>query len=253
MVYDLQKANMWKRISAWMFDIILTAILAIGIGVLLSGLLGYDNTNRQMDEIYEKYAAQYGVDFNISQSDYQTLSQEELQRYEAATDAMNADAQALKVYNRLVKLSLLVTTLGIFFALLIWEFLVPLKLGDGQTLGKKIFGICLMRSDKVKVNGPQLFARAVLGKFAIETMIPVYIIEMIFWGTMGLVGPIILFVLLIAQCGSLIATQTNSALHDLIAATVVVDRNSQMIFKTPEDLIEYQKQVAADLAARATY
>ena len=253
MVYDLQKANMWKRISAWMFDIILTAILAIGVAVLLSGLLGYDNTNRQMDEIYEKYAAQYGVDFKISQSDYQTLSQEELQRYEAATDAMNADAQALEVYARLVRLSLLVTTLGIFFALLIWEFFIPLWLKDGQTLGKKIFGLCLMRSDKVKVNNAQLFARCVLGKFAIETMIPVYIIEMIFWGTMGLVGPIILFGLLIAQCVSLIATQTNSALHDLIAATVVVDRNSQMIFKTPEDLIEYQKQVAAELAARATY
>lgn len=253
MVYDLQKANMWKRVSAWMFDLILTAVLAIGIGVLLSGLLGYDTTSRQMDEIYDTYSAQYGVDFNISQSDYQTLSQEELQRYEAATDAMNADAQALKVYNRLVRLSLLVTTLGIFFALLIWEFLIPLRLGDGQTLGKKVFGLCLMRSDKVKVNNLQLFARAVIGKFAIETMIPVYIIEMIFWGTMGLVGPIILFGLLIAQCATLIATQTNSALHDLMAATVVVDHSSQMIFKTPEDLIEYQKQVAADLAARATY
>ena len=110
-----------------------------------------------------------------------------------------------------------------------------------------------MRTDGIKVNNFQLFARAVLGKFAIETMIPVYIIEMIFWGTMGLVGPIILLVLLVAQCASLIVTQTNSALHDLIAATVVVDRNSQMIFNTPEDLIEYQKQVAAELAARATY
>ena len=253
MVYDLQTANMWKRISAWMFDIILTAILAIGIAMLFSGLLGYDKTSRQMDEIYDTYSTRYGVNFNISQSDYQTLSQEELQRYEAATDAMNADAQALKVYNQLVRLSLLVTTLGIFFALLIWEFLIPLKLGDGQTLGKKIFGLCLMRSDKVKVNNLQLFARAVLGKFAIETMIPVFILEMIFWGTMGLVGPIILFGLLIAQGVSLISTQTNSALHDLIADTVAVDRNSQMIFKTKEDLIEYQKQVAAELAARATY
>ena len=253
MVYDLQKANMWKRISAWMFDTILTAIVAIGVAILLSGLLGYDKTSRQMDEIYDTYSTLYGVDFEISQSDYQTLSQEELQRYEAVTEAMNADAQAVEVFNRLVRLSLLVTTLGIFFAILIWEFLIPLKLGDGQSLGKKIFGLCLMRSDKVKVSNLQIFARAVLGKFAIETMIPVYIIEMIFWGTMGLVGPIILFVLLIAQCGSLIATQTKSALHDLIAATVVVDRNSQMIFKTPEDLIEYQKQVAAELAARATY
>ena len=253
MVYDLQKANMWKRVSAWMFDLILTAVLAIGIGVLLSGLLGYDQTSRQLNEIYDTYGTQYGVDFDISQSDYQTLSQEQLQRYEAATDAMNADAQAVEVFNRLVRLSLLVTTLGIFFGILVWEFFIPLKLGDGQTLGKKVFGLCLMRSDKVKVNNLQLFTRAVIGKFAIETMIPVFIVMMIFWGTMGLGGTLILLGLLIAQCVSVIATQTNSALHDLMAATVVVDRNSQMIFKTPEDLIEYQKQVAADLAARATY
>ena len=88
---------------------------------------------------------------------------------------------------------------------------------------------------------------------SVLVLIPVCIIGMIFWGAMGLVGPIILFGLLIAQCASLIATQTNSALHDLIAATVVVDRNSQMICHSSEDLIEYQKQVAAELAARATY
>ena len=253
MVYDLQKANMWKRISAWMFDIILTAILAVGISVLLSGLLGYDRASQQVSDTYAKYANEYGINFDISQSEYQALSQEEQQRFEAATRAMNADTEAVEGYNRLVRLTLLITTLSILFALLIWEFFIPLRLGDGQTLGKKIFGICLMRSDKVKVSNVQLFARSVLGKFAIETMIPVYIIEMIFWGTMGVIGPVILFVLLISQCAALIATQTNSALHDLIAATVVVDRNSQMIFKSPEDLIEYQKQVAAELAARATY
>ena len=253
MVYDLQKANTWKRVSAWLFDVILTAILAVGISVLLSGLLGYDRTSQQVEETYAKYANEYGINFDISQSEYQALTQEEQQRFEVATRAMNADTQAVEAYNRLVRLTLLITTLSILFALLIWEFFIPLRLGDGQTLGKKIFGLCLMRSDKVKVNNLQLFARCVLGKFAIETMIPVYIIEMIFWGTMGLVGPIVLFVLLIAQCVSIIATQTNSAIHDLIAVTVVVDRNSQMIFRTSEDLIEYQKQVAAELAARATY
>ena len=37
---DLQKAGMWKRIAAWMFDGIFLSILAVGLGVLLSGLLG---------------------------------------------------------------------------------------------------------------------------------------------------------------------------------------------------------------------
>lgn len=48
-------------------------------------------------------------------------------------------------------------------------------------------------------------------------------------------------------------TRTNSALHDLLAGTVVVDIGSQMVFRTTEDLIAYQKKVAAERAARQTY
>ena len=35
MVVDLQKANIWKRIAAWMFDGILICVLAVGCGALL--------------------------------------------------------------------------------------------------------------------------------------------------------------------------------------------------------------------------
>ena len=42
MVYDLQKAGLWKRIAAWMFDGILTGILAVGFGFVLSLVLGYN-------------------------------------------------------------------------------------------------------------------------------------------------------------------------------------------------------------------
>ena len=40
MAHDIQKADLWKRIAAWMFDGILTGILAVGIACLLSVLLG---------------------------------------------------------------------------------------------------------------------------------------------------------------------------------------------------------------------
>lgn len=55
MVYDLQKASLWKRIAAWMFDGILTCILAVGFGVLLSVLLGYDGYSEQVDAAYAQY------------------------------------------------------------------------------------------------------------------------------------------------------------------------------------------------------
>ena len=58
MVYDLQKASMWKRIAAWMFDGILIATLAVGFGLLLSLLLGYDTHNETMETSFAAYEAE---------------------------------------------------------------------------------------------------------------------------------------------------------------------------------------------------
>lgn len=253
MVYDLQKASMWKRIAAWMFDGILVSILAVGLGFLLSALLGYDGYSETLDQAYAKYEAEYGIVFEITQDDYQAMTEDERQNYDTAYHALTADGEAMYAYNMMLNLTLVITTLGILLAILIWEFFVPLLLGNGQTLGKKIFSLCLIRNDGVKLNNMQLFTRTVLGKFTIETMIPVYILLMIFWGTMDLTGTLILFGLLIAEVIILVVTRTNSAIHDLLAGTVVADMSSQMIFRTTEDLIAYRKKVAAEQAARQTY
>lgn len=253
MVSDLQKAGLWKRFAAWLFDALLVGMLAVGFGFLLSSLLGYNGYNEALNQTYAKYEAEYGVTFDISQSDYQAMGESQRQNYDNAYRALVTDRDAIYLYNMILQLTFLITTLGILLAFLVWEFLIPLLLGNGQTPGKKIFGLCLMRTDGVKVNNLQLFARAVLGKFTVETMIPVYILQMIFWGIMGLGGTLILLVLLIAQVISLAVTRTNSALHDLLAGTVVVDSVSQTIFPTAEAEIEHQKKVAAERAARQTY
>lgn len=253
MVCDLQKASLWKRIAAWMFDGIIAGVLAVGIGMLLSGLLGYDRYNETLEQSYAKYEAEYGIRFEISQEEYQSLSPEIRDKYEQATKALNAEEDVVVAYNMVVRLSLLITTLGLLFAVLLWEFAIPLFLGNGQTLGKKIFGLCLVRTDGVKVNNLQLFTRALLGKFTVETMIPVYILMMLFWGILDVTGTVILGALLIAEIVSLAATRANSALHDLMAGTAVVNMDSQMIFRSAEEKIEYQKKVAAEKAARQTY
>ena len=250
---DLQKAGMWKRIAAWMFDGILTGILAVGLGLLLSALLGYDGHSRNLDMAYAKYEAEYGITFDISQEEYTALAEDTRQRYDAAYEALIRDEEAMYAYNMMLSLSLVITSFGILLAYLLWEFLLPLWLGNGQTLGKKIFGLCLIRADGVQVNTMQLFTRMLLGKYTVETMIPVSVLLMLFWGTIDLTGTLILLALLAAQLVCLAVTRTNSALHDLLAGTVVADMSSQMIFRTTEDLIAYQKQAAAERAARQAY
>ena len=60
---ELQRAGMWKRIAAWMFDGILLSVIVVGIGVLLSWVLGYDGYSAAVDAGYARYEAEYGVTF----------------------------------------------------------------------------------------------------------------------------------------------------------------------------------------------
>ncbi len=250
---DLQKANLWKRAAAWILDIILLAVLAVGAAWGLSVALGYDGYSQAVESAYARYETQFGITFQIDQQAYQSMTQQEKANYDAAYAALLADDAAMYAYNMVVNLSLLITTLGILLATLALELLVPLLLKNGQTVGKKCFSLGVVRTDGVKMNTLQLFARTVLGKYTVETMIPVYIIILLFWGSMGIAGTLILGALLLGQLICLSVTRTNSAIHDLLAGTVVVDIASQKVFETTEDLLAYTKRIHADRARRQDY
>lgn len=249
---DLQKASLWKRFAAGLFDGVFVVTLAVGLAFLLSLVLGYDRYSDTLDEAYVRYETQYGISFSITPEEYEAMTQAEQQKYDEVYELLAADEEAVYAYNMMVNLTMVITTLGILLAVLIWELIMPLIFGNGQTLGKKMFGLCLMRTDGVAMNNMQLFVRAVLGKFVV-LMIPVYIVFLIFWGVMGIDGTLVILAILAAQVIIMAVTRTNALIHDLLAGTVVVDYASQMIFRTTEDLIAYQKRVAADRAARQPY
>ncbi len=250
---QLQKASFWKRISAWLFDVIITGILAVGLAVVLSLLLGYDSYNQTVETAYEKYEQEYGITFEIPTQEYEALSEADRQRYDAAYDALMQDEEAVYAYSMMLNLVLIIASVSILLAMLVWEFAIPLWLGNGRTLGKKIFGLCLVRQDCVKLTTLQLFARTVLGKCTVETLLPVYMLLLSIWGVMSVAGPVVLLALFGGQLLCLALTRSRSAIHDLLAGTVVADMASQRIFDSTEDLIAYQKKIAAERAARADY
>ena len=170
-----------------------------------------------------------------------------------ATFAVVANFFEIKFVDVQFSLTMVIVSMSILFSYLIWEFFIPLRLKNGQTFGKKIFGIGVMREDGIKVTAPLLFIRTILGKFTIETMVPVLIIIMLFFGTIGITGLLTLGLILLLQIILMIATRTNSTIHDVLAKTVVVDLSSQMIFDSEEALVEYKKKVHAEQAARQTY
>ena len=252
-MYDFQKANMWKRISAALCDFILLCIAIVGIAFLLSTVLGYDGHVARLEEISSSYEVEYGVGLDISASEYEALTEEEQAQYQSAMDAFSTDSDANYAYGMIVNLTFIIITFSILLAYILLEFIVPLLFGNGQTLGKKVFGVAVMREDGVRLSPILLFARTVLGKYTVETMVPVFIILLISLGLLGIVGTVIILGLLILQLALLAATKARTPLHDKIAHTVTVDLASQMIFESPEALLEYKKRIHAESVESEKY
>ena len=248
---DLQKANILKRISAALCDFIAISIVAVGVAFLLSLILGFDAKIDRLEEISDGYEAQFGVDFQIPNEDYQNLSDEEKEVYEQAMDAFSADIEANNVFSLLINHILIMTTIGTLTAFFLLEFIVPLLFGNGQTLGKKVFGVAVMHDNHVKIKPFALFVRTILGKYTIGVLIPIYIIIMVYFGVLGIVGVAVLLGLLILQIASIVISKTNSAVHDLLAHTVCVDYASQMIFENADALVRYKAERAREAAERS--
>ena len=254
---DIQKASLWKRIAAGILDMILLVVLATGFGWAISSAVNYTAHSQAYKTIAQQYADAYGIQVTMPEEKFYAMTLQEQKAYEqsvkACNEAMNADEKAVQSYTLVVNLSLVIVTGAVLLSMLVLEFVLPLLIGNGMTVGKKVFALCLVRNDGVKMNTVQFFTRVILGKFAVETMIPVYVAVMMLLGQSN--GILLLFALalLIAQIVMVMVTRNHCLLHDLMAGTVVVDYASQKIFKSTEDLIEYQKRIAAERANRQTY
>ena len=254
---DFQKASLGKRFSAWLFDMILLATVVVLFGFILSSILNYDSHYDSLERAYIKYETQYGIDFEITQDAYLAMDEAEQtayrQAYDKAYEALIADEETMRTYSMVVNLAMIIASIGVLLGYLVMELLVPFLFKNGQTLGKKIFGIGVMRTDSIQLTTVQLFIRTVLGKYAVETMIPVYVIILLFLGTMGVVGIALVVGLMIAQVICLFAGGEGRSIHDRLAGTVVVDLASQRIFRNSQELIDYTEKVHAEQARHQDY
>ncbi len=258
MIYDVQKASFLKRVSAYILDFILLTIIATGVALLISAIVDYDGQLQIYEDkktFYEnKYSTEdFEIDFDIQESAFKELTSDKIELINTAYEEFRNDQEAIKAYNLLISLMLMITSISIFIAHLILEFILPLILKNGQTVGKKIFGVAVMQNNSVKVNHLSMFARSILGKYTIETMIPVMMAIMIYFGAWGLGGFAILLLFFSAQLIILCITKNNSCVHDLLSGTVAVDLASQMIFESEEKMIEYKKAQHAKKVEKSVY
>ena len=249
----IQKASIAKRISAGLLDIIAVSIIATLCAWIISLAANYDGWNKKLEDASAKYETQYGITFRITEEEYNSKSRSDREAYDRAYKALIEDKEAMKAYSMVTNLMILTVSLGLFIAVLVWEFIVPLFLKDGRTVGSLIFGIAVMRSNGVRISHVSLFIRAILGKYAIETMIPVYLLMMIFMNTIGIVGPIVICAIILLELILIISTSNNQLIHCILSDTVVVDYSSQRIFDSEDELLEYKKREARERVERDPY
>lgn len=250
MIHDIQKAGMWKRISAALLDTVIFIVVMEALILLFSAVSGFSTYLERMDALEEKYFTQYGIEAELTQSEYDELSAAEQEEYrikvEAANKAYQSDPEVVEVYGKIISLSWMMVTFPILIAFLILELAIPLIFKNGQTFGKKVFGIAIMRFDGIKITPFMTFARGILGKCTFGTLVPIYLVMMFIFGMLGTVGIIACAALLIAQVIMFFVTKYHTPIHDKLAMTIAVDMTSQIIFDTPEDRDEYYKRIFAE-------
>ncbi len=243
---DIQKAAIGKRIAAWLFDAVVFVCLAAAMAWFFAGALGYDGHHQALTDAYARYETQFGISLQLTQAEFDALDSAGQAAYNAAYDALLADEGAISAYSMIVTLTFLVAALGVLLAQTLTEFVVPLIFGNGQTLGKKLFSLGLMDAGGIRIRLSQLLIRALPGKALLDSLVPVWLILMSFWGIGGSLATTMLSVVLVIQVCFCFFSPTRSALHDRLAKTVVVDLTSQEIFRDTAELIAYTNKRRAE-------
>ena len=271
-VFELRKIGIVRRASALLLDAILLAVLTTGFMWIISLICNFTREQELATQYYNEWedfrkeyipgiAGFYGFtyvedengDYTITVTESgkpATLDEivaklnssegndpETAEAYEKfskeLTPSLVVNAQYRLVYNMLF----MMVSLGLLLAYIVLEFVIPIILKNGQTVGKKVFGICLVRPNCVKLTNIALFARTLLGKFAIETMFPILLVFLFLFGGLGILAIILLAAMTILNIVLFFATKNRTPIHDIFAATVAVDMRLQMIFETEEELI----------------
>ena len=263
MIYDLQRGSLLKRASAFLLDGILLVILITGFFFALSAFFGLDGHIDNFDAILGRYSEEFDIDYasyyTMSEEDYSGLATSEQINLKAFNDAVENDLELESETVIIVKTTMYLLSVSIFLSFLVIEFVFPLVFKNGQTPGKKIFGLAVMRTNGVRIRGISLFTRTFLGKYVVETMVPVLVVMLFVLYAFGIIaGPgllplIVVVLLLIAQISLVATTRTNSMIHDIVSDCVVVDLASQMIFEDEQARIDYINKKAAEEAAVKPY
>lgn len=272
-MFEIRRIGIVKRASAWLLDAILLAVLATGFMFLVSLMCNFNGAQKRASDYYAQWedfrkeeiasvAEFYGFTYTEAEDgDGYTITAEDgspatlndvvekLDESEgkdpetaAAYEIYKNDLPSAQVVNRqyqyVYTMLFMMVSVGLLLSFFCLEFIVPLIFKNGQTVGKKVFSICLVRPNCVRITPLALFARMLFGKFAVETMFPILLAFLFFFGGGGLITLILFVAIILLNVILFFATKNRTPIHDILAYTVAADMKLQMIFQSDEELNE---------------
>lgn len=225
----IQSPSMTKRFSALLTDIFVFAILFLLTARLFSVLFGYDGGRHSLDAAYQAYADKYGISLNITEEEFEKLSDEKKELYYLADAEIAKDGELNALYKRVTLLGLSTLTASILLSCIITELIIPLVLKNGQTLGKKAFGIALTDKNSRKIKKSSLFIRAMLGKFLLGYLLLALCLYMMLFGIFTPFPSLILILVFFFNATLCLFTKNKVSLSDILSGTVVCDLECQII------------------------
>ena len=134
---DIERASILKRIAASLLDFILVLILSVGAAWLISLITNYNEHIDNVNEYYDYYNEKYDIDLLGTSDKYKDLTEEEQEAYDERLEQANLeyanDKEAIKEFNLVINLSIMIISVGLFFGIFITEFIIPLIFKNGQT------------------------------------------------------------------------------------------------------------------------
>lgn len=177
---------------------------------------GENNDYTKIGTVNEKYISKietagevtYKVEMSKEMEAYVT------NEYKAAIEVLYGQGFFKEWTKNLELASGLITLITRLVMVLIVYIMIPMLLRDGKTLGKLMFKISLSGYDDAPIKKWQILPRAI---FFIALPVVMYFV------TNSYINMAIIALLLVASISIMAASKRKTALHDLIARTVVID------------------------------
>ena len=232
-IYTPKRATWFKRILAFGLDIILFAVLLTGAMFLISYIVGFQH---ELELLNAKFI-EYGIYLKNDEGIYEFCS--DINGSTACKDAweaFNNDALACSYYDNTALKTLPILIGGVFVTELILDYIIPMCLKNGRTIGMFCLGLAYIDTRDIKINHFQVFTHFLFGKFIVVSALPIFFFLMHFFNVFPTYGLLICVVIILANLIMKFASPKRMGIADSIGKMYMIENESQIYCNTVEEL-----------------